>query len=63
MSAGDVGRADGIRQVIDECLGVYETNICRLHEAMLEAGEYIISEFFGGDYERAINPRNAVKVE
>ena len=31
-------------------------------KAMLEAGEYLIKEFFEGDYERARNPRNAVKV-
>ena len=33
------------------------------HEAMLEAGEYIITEFFAGNHELARNPRNAVKIE
>jgi uncharacterized protein YlxP (DUF503 family) len=33
------------------------------HEAMLEAGEYIIEEFFAGNHELARNPRNAVKIE
>ena len=33
------------------------------HEAMLEAGEYIIKEFFAGNHELARNPRNAVKIE
>ena len=33
------------------------------HEAMLEVGEYIITEFFAGDHELARNPRNAVKIE
>jgi hypothetical protein len=30
---------------------------------MLEAGEYIIKEFFAGNHELARNPRNAVKIE
>ena len=33
------------------------------HEAMLEAGEYIIKEFFAGNHELARSPRNAVKIE
>ena len=33
------------------------------HNAMLEAGQFIINEFFDGDYERAKNPRNAVKIQ
>ena len=47
--------ADALKKIDGFCNGGY-------HGAMLQAGEFIVKEFFGGDYERARNPRNAVKI-
>ena len=47
--------ADALKKIDGFCNGGY-------HGAMLQAGEFIVKEFFGGDSERARNPRNAVKI-
>ena len=39
-----------------------ETFRKHFHNAMVEAGQFIINEFFDGDHELAKNPRNAIKI-
>ena len=43
----------------------YLKDLARRHfyNSMLQAGNYLVRKYFGGDFERARNPRNAVKIE
>lgn len=54
-----VADGDLVNQAFNFLKGVF---VKHFQNAMLDAGEYIIKEFFEGDYERAKNPRNAVKI-
>ena len=43
----------------------YLKDLARRHfyNSMLQAGNYLVRKYFGGDFERARRPRNAVKIE